>query len=259
MLEEITITKAIIDAYRDKLVNMLDVDVAICGAGPSGLVCASTLAGAGKKVLVFEKKLSIGGGMWAGGMMFNEIVVQSKAKEILDEFSIKTKKYKTNYYLADAVESACALGYCAVHRGATIINGVAVEDVMIRNKRICGLVINWSAVHFANLHVDPLTIKSKFVVDATGHACEVINVVQRKSGIKLKTKTGQILGEKSMWAEVAEDTIEKNTKEVCPGLFVAGMCANAVFGAPRMGPIFGGMLLSGKKAAQRILSKLRPV
>jgi thiamine thiazole synthase len=28
------------------------------------------------------------------------------------------------------------------------------------------------------------------------------------------------------------------------------MTANAVFGSPRMGAIFGGMLLSGKKAAR---------
>jgi thiamine thiazole synthase len=32
------------------------------------------------------------------------------------------------------------------------------------------------------------------------------------------------------------------------------MSANAAFGGPRMGPIFGGMLLSGKKAATLILS-----
>jgi len=36
---------------------------------------------------------------------------------------------------------------------------------------------------------------------------------------------------------------------------VAGMSANAAFGGPRMGPIFGGMLLSGRKAAEMILKE----
>ena len=59
-----------------------------------------------------------------------------------------------------------------------------------------------------------------------------------------------------MIAEVGEKTVVENTKEVYPGLFISGMGANAVYGAPRMGPIFGGMLLSGKKAAESILKKL---
>ncbi|HEX58824.1 MAG TPA: ribose 1,5-bisphosphate isomerase, partial [Methanomicrobia archaeon] len=42
-------------------------------------------------------------------------------------------------------------------------------------------------------------------------------------------------------------------REVYPGLFVAGMAANAVAGAHRMGAVFGGMLLSGKKVADIIL------
>ncbi|KAA0002477.1 MAG: ribose 1,5-bisphosphate isomerase, partial [Thermoplasmata archaeon] len=41
-----------------------------------------------------------------------------------------------------------------------------------------------------------------------------------------------------------------------PGLYVAGMAAIAYAGSPRMGPIFGGMLLSGKKVAEEILKKL---
>jgi len=252
MLDEVIISKAIIESYKDKLVKCLDVDVAIAGAGPAGLICGYYLAKAGKKVVIFEKKLSIGGGMWGGGMLFNEIVVQEEAKKLLDKFSIRTKKYKKGYYLADSVECISSLAYHAVNSGATVINAVAVEDVMVKRKRVCGLVINWTAVEMANLHVDPLTIRAKIVVDSTGHPCEVVKVVQNKSGLKLKTKTGKILGEKSMWAEVAEKTVVSNTKEVCPGLYVCGMAANAVFGTPRMGPIFGGMLLSGKKVAEKI-------
>jgi len=252
MIDEVIISKSIIEAYKDKLVSILDVDAAIVGAGPSGLVCAYYLAKAGKKVVVFERKLSIGGGMWGGGMLFNEIVVQEQGKKILDDFSIKTKKYKKDYYLADSIECVCSLGAAAVRAGAVIINAVSAEDVMVKKARVCGLVINWSAVEIAGLHVDPLTIKTKAVVDSTGHPCEVVKVVERKSGLKLRTKTGKMLGEKSMWADMAENTVLKNTREVCPGFYVCGMAANAVFGSPRMGPIFGGMLLSGKKAAQVI-------
>ena len=48
----------------------------------------------------------------------------------------------------------------------------------------------------------------------------------------------------------------ENTKEIYPGLFVSGMAANGVSGSFRMGPIFGGMLMSGKKAAELICAKL---
>ncbi|TET17122.1 MAG: hypothetical protein E3J81_02220 [Dehalococcoidia bacterium] len=59
-----------------------------------------------------------------------------------------------------------------------------------------------------------------------------------------------------MWVEVAEKEIVLNTREVCAGLIVAGMAANAVFGSPRMGAIFGGMVLSGKRAAELTLDFL---
>jgi len=255
-LDDIKISKAIIETYNKKLINALDVDVAIVGAGPAGMTCAYYLAKAKKKVVIFERKLSVGGGMWGGGIMFNEIVIQEKAKKILDEFKINMNLYEKGYYMADSIESVSTLCSKTVKAGATIFNLISAEDVMIRNKRITGLVLNWTAVEMGNLHVDPITMRAKYVVDATGHAAEVVNIVNKKTNIKLNTKTGKIMGEGSMWAEVGEDTIVKNSKEVCAGLYVAGMCANAVFGGPRMGPIFGGMLLSGKKVAQDLLKKL---
>ncbi len=254
-LDDIKISKAIIESYKDKLVNALDVDVAIAGGGPAGMVCGYYLARAGKRVAIFERKLSVGGGMWGGGIMFNEIVVQEKAKKILDGFGIKTRLYEKGYYLADSVEAVSTLCSKTVKSGAKIFNLLSAEDVMIRKGRICGLVLNWTAVEIANLHVDPITMRARFIIDATGHAAEVVRIAEKKSGLKLKTKSGKIMGEQSMWAEIGEDTIVKNSKEVAPGLYTCGMCSNAVFGGPRMGPVFGGMLLSGKKVAAELLNK----
>lgn len=252
-LEDIKISRAIIDSYKDKLIRYLDVDVAIIGAGPAGMSCAYYLAKANKKVVIFERKLSVGGGMWGGGIMFNEIVVQGKAKEIMAEFGIKTRIYEKDYYLADSIEAVSTICSKTVKAGAKIFNLLSAEDVMIRKGHICGVVLNWTAVEIANLHVDPITMAARFVVDATGHATEVVHIAEKKSGFKLKTKTGKVIGEKSMWAEVGEKAIVKNSKEIAPGLYVCGMAANAVFGGPRMGPIFGGMLLSGRKVAQDLL------
>ncbi|MCX5702900.1 MAG: sulfide-dependent adenosine diphosphate thiazole synthase [Candidatus Omnitrophica bacterium] len=254
-LDEVKISQAIIESYKDKLIDSLDVDVAIVGAGPAGMACAYYLAKQNKKVAIFERKLSVGGGMWGGGIMFNEIVVQEEAKKILDEFGVRARLYEKGYYLADSIEAVSTICSKTVRAGVKIFNLLSAEDVMIRKGRICGLVLNWTAVEIANLHVDPITMKARFIVDATGHAAEVAHIVEKKSGIRLKTKTGKVMGEKSMWADLAEKTIVKNSKEVCPGLYVCGMCANAVFGAPRMGPIFGGMLLSGKKVAGDILHR----
>jgi len=155
------------------------------------------------------------------------------------------------------VLSTTILASKAILAGAKIFNGIFVEDVVLKEGKVSGAVINWSAVDVAGLHVDPLTIYSKFIIDATGHAAEVVKVLQEKSKVRLKTPSGKMEGERSMWAEKAESFVAANTKEVFPGLYVSGMAANAAFGGPRMGPIFGGMLISGKKAAQLIISKLK--
>ncbi len=256
-LDEKIITQAIIERYFQKLKENLSADVAVVGGGPSGLVCSYFLAKNGFKVALFERKLSIGGGMWGGGMMFNEIVIQEEGKRILDEFEIQSRPYTDGYYTADSIETISTLCSKAVKAGATIFNLLSAEDLILHGNRVVGLVLNWTAVEMANLHVDPLTIESKCVVDATGHATEVVAILQKKNDIRLFTETGKIVGEKSLWAEAAEKDTMTNTREVFPGLYVAGMAANATFGSYRMGPIFGGMLLSGEKVATLITEELR--
>ncbi|MCX8032609.1 MAG: sulfide-dependent adenosine diphosphate thiazole synthase [Thermoleophilia bacterium] len=256
-IDERTVTRAIIERYTDKLLAHLDLDAAICGAGPAGLVASYYLAKSGAKVAVFERKLSVGGGMWGGGMMMNEIVVQEEGKAILDELGLASQPYAEGYYTVDAIHAVTGLCYQATRVGATIFNLVSVEDLVVRRERVCGIVINWSAVELAGLHVDPLTVMARVVVDATGHPLEVVRTLERKMNVQLATPSGQVEGERCLWAEVAESDTLKNTREIFPGLFVAGMSANAAFGSYRMGPVFGGMLLSGKKVADLILAQLQ--
>jgi thiamine thiazole synthase len=255
-LKDEEITRAIVEKYTEKFVNNLHQDVIIAGAGPAGMTTAYYLAKAGYKVSIYERKLSIGGGMWGGGMMFNEIVVGDEGKKILDEFDIKTEKYKQGYYTADSIEAVSTICSKAVKAGVKIFNCISVEDVMVDKTGVCGVVINWSTVDVANLHVDPLSIRSKFVVEATGHPLEVLKVLEKKVEGRLFTESGKILGEKSMNAEIGEKTVVENTKEIYPNVYVCGMAANAAFGTNRMGPIFGGMLLSGKKLSQILIKKL---
>jgi len=256
-LKDIEISRAIIERYTEKLLDNLDVDVAIVGAGPSGLTAAYSLASKGLKTVIFERALKPGGGMPGGGMMFSEIVIQEQAKPILDDLGVRLHEQNPGYFVADAVEVLGAQLLRVAHAGVKLFNLISVEDVLLCNEKVSGLVLNWTAVQMGGLHVDPLTMKARTVIDATGHAAEVVNGLLRKAKVKIATPSGKFEGERPMWADKAERLTLENTKEIYPGLWITGMAANACFGGPRMGPVFGGMFLSGEKVAEEVAKALK--
>lgn len=176
---------------------------------------------------------------------------------IVEELELSYRPYQAGTYIVDSVHATAGLLYQATKAGATIFNCYSVEDVVYKQGRVGGVVVNWTPVLREGLHVDPLTLLSKTVLDATGHDCEIARTVARKNGVKLDTPTGGVVGEMSMDAAEGERSTIDNTKEIYPGLFVSGMAANGVSGSFRMGPIFGGMLMSGRKVAELMSASIR--
>ncbi len=260
-LDDVVISRSIIDSYMKKLLDRLEVDVALVGGGPANLVAGYYLGKAGLKAVVFESKLAPGGGMWGGGMMFNEIVLQEDAVDIAQTLGIRCNKKADGYYTLDSVEATSSIISNCVQAGTTIFNLIKATDVLFREEngqpKLSGLVVSWSPVENLQLHVDPLGVKASFVVDGTGHPANICHLITRKMDARLNTRTGDVIGEMPLWADKGEQFTVENTAEVFPGLYVAGMAANNAFGGPRMGPIFGGMLQSGKKVAGLIIDRLK--
>lgn len=253
-VREVDVTRAIIKNFTKDFSDYAESDVLIVGGGPAGTTAALLLAREGIKTMIIEKDVKAGGGMWQGGMLFPKIVVEEPANKFLEAFGIKLEK-QGNLYVADSYYVTAKLLAQAFEHGAKMLNSVKVQDVMYRDDGLHGLVVNWTQVaHLTAECIDPLVLESKLVIDATGHNAEVCKIVNEK----IRPIKGGFVGhEGSMWVEKGEIATVQNTREVFPNLIVAGMAANSVNGLPRMGPIFGGMFLSGIKAAKLALEKLR--
>jgi len=55
-----------------------------------------------------------------------------------------------------------------------------------------------------------------------------------------------------MDAAAGEAFVVDRVEQIHPGLWITGMSVAAALGGPRMGPIFGGMILSGHRVAELI-------
>jgi len=248
------VTRAIVTEFAKQFEEYVESDCIIIGAGPSGLMAGRNLAKAGKKVLIVERNNYLGGGFWLGGYLMNKVTVRHPAERVLDELDIPYKEVTNGLLVADGPHACSKLIASACDSGVKFANMTVFDDLVLKEDgRVYGAVINWtpiSALPREITCVDPVAIESAIVIDATGHDAQVVKKLEERGLIKTK-------GFGAMWVEKSEDLVVEHTGEVHPGLIVTGMAVSTTYGLPRMGPTFGGMLLSGEVAAEVALEKLK--
>ncbi|ADI31880.1 sulfide-dependent adenosine diphosphate thiazole synthase [Staphylothermus hellenicus] len=252
-LSEGDLSKTLIDALYKKLSEIVKVDVAIVGAGPSGLTAAWKLGEKGYKVLVLERMLGVGGGMRGGSMLLPVgLIEDGEAAEIAREAGARINKIRNGLFVVDPSELAVRLASKAIENGAIIWPGVLVEDLITRGRGedlvVKGVLINWTPIYEAGWHVDPFYIEANAVVDATGHDGSLLRVLAKRHP-ELKIN---IPGMSSQNVWIGEEMVVEKTSMVVKGLFVTGMSVAELYNTNRMGAIFGGMLVSGRKVADLI-------
>ena len=254
-ISEIQVTKTIVNEFLDDFIqNILDTDVVVVGSGPCGVAAAKYSAEKGLKTVMIERNIYGGGGMWQGGYLMPKNTVGAPANKILEECGVTLKDAGNGLYVCDSFEMVSKMLASACDAGVKLLNSTNVEDLILKEDHVEGVVIQWFPAKqmppFMTC-MDPIAIRSKVVIDATGHDSFLVKrLSEQRSGIPVPKGCG------SLWVDEGEKQTVELTHEIYPGLIVAGMSATSTYGAPRMGPIFGGMLLAGKKAAELAHEKI---
>lgn len=255
-VSESEVTRAIVGQFARQFMEYVESDVIIVGGGPSGLMAGRELARGGHRVFVIERNNYLGGGFWIGGYLMNKLTVRAPGHLTLDELGVPYEEASPGLYVADGPHACSKLIAAACDAGVKIASLTVFDDVVLREgNRVAGVVVNWTPVASMPREitcVDPVALEAKVVVDATGHDAQVARKLEERGLLKTA-------GFGAMWVERSEDLIVEHTGEAHPGLIVCGMAVSTVYGLPRMGPTFGAMLLSGKRAAQVAASCLAGV
>ncbi|KAI3974622.1 hypothetical protein MKX01_029612 [Papaver californicum] len=258
-IKESIVSREMTRRYMMDMITYADTDVVVVGAGSAGLTCAYEISkNPNVNVAIIEQSVSPGGGAWLGGQLFSAMIVRKPAHKFLDELEIEYDEQDTYVVIKHAaLFTSTIMSKLLARPNVKLFNAVAVEDLIVKDDKVAGVVTNWALVsmnHDTQSCMDPNVMEAKIVVSSCGHDGPF-----GATGVKRLKSIGlidSVPGMKALDMNTAEDAIVRLTREIVPGMIVTGMEVAEIDGAPRMGPTFGAMMMSGQKAAHLALKAL---
>ena len=156
------ISKRLLRGFFGKLEECLEIDAAIVGAGPSGLICAWDLARAGKRVAVFERTRELGVmralGLTPGQLLRLVLIESVLLTAVAGVFGLALGGVLDYWVITEGLDFSAVDGKGLVYQGITLdprikgefnLDGVLLTIAVMFSISVLSAV--WPAVRAARL------------------------------------------------------------------------------------------------------------
>jgi thiamine thiazole synthase len=257
------ITRIMAERYSEQIKDVTRSDIIVAGAGVSGLCCAYELSKhPDVQVSVFEKSLALGGSSWIGAQNMGSMILRKPSHHMLYELDIDFEDHENFVVIrhAAALVSTLIAKICQ-SKSVRIMNGTSIREISLRGDEVRGVMASYTSNTSSS---SPLFFGTSVLVSCCGTvdlagslALRRLNSMGWTNPIELAIYDNFFNRPFDM--NFVEDAIVHHTREVSPGLVIAGSEIAFLDCTGQAGPTNGSTMQSGVKAAHLALERLKIV
>ncbi len=259
-----------VEAYLKDMIELLSMgyifkDIVIVGGGPAGLTACYLASRQGLRTLLVERNMFYGGFMWYSSFMGSVATLSGELSKLLDDLGISYFRDGDLVYVSTPILLGRLIAGAA-ESGCSMVNFAVVEDLLVDSQRISGVKGRFidpseSYKKINNIsYIDniDLVVRARYTILTTGG--EHINRFEKSLSSKdlyNDIRRFNIASRNDISNESLRELIINNTREIHPGLIVAGAAVAKMVGLSNISRVgYGIPMVSAMKAVEIVVDRL---